>query len=72
MKDYEGMRWGQLSEAEKKKFLDEAFVNKKRIDEKTGGCVVHFENGLSSIGTIRKDGEKVVIDIGEHAKLYRE
>lgn len=70
MKDFLGMRWGQLSEGERTMFLSEAYVDKERIDEKTGGCIVRFENGLSAIGTIRKEGEEIIIDIGKEAKLY--
>lgn len=72
MKNYEAMRWGQLSKEEQEEFLKEAYVDKDRIDEKTGGCVVHFENGLSCIGTIRKEGDRIIIDIGNEAKLYKE
>lgn len=72
MKNYEAMGWGQLSSEEQEKFLRVAYVDKDRIDEKTGGCLVHFENGLSCIGTIRKDGEKIIIDIGKEAKLYKD
>lgn len=52
--------------------MSQAYVDKDRIDEKTGGCVVHFENGLSAIGTIRKEEKQIIIDIGKEAKLYSE
>lgn len=61
---------GQLSEGERTMLLSQAYVDKGRIDEKTGGCVVHFENGLSAIGTIRKEGEEIIFDIGKEARLY--
>lgn len=72
MRDVRGMRWGQLTDEERALFMDQAYVDKEKIDEKTGGCVVHFENGLACIGTIRKEEEHIVIDIGKEAKLYEE
>lgn len=72
MRELQGMRWGQLTDGERTMLMSQAYVNKNRIDEKTGGCVVRFENGLSAIGTIRKEEDQIVIDIGKEAKLYRE
>ncbi|HZK09686.1 MAG TPA: hypothetical protein VFD08_01325 [Clostridia bacterium] len=70
MKEFIGKRWGQISDGERAMLMSQAYVNKERIDEKTGGCIVQFESGLKAIGTIRKEEDHIVIDIGKEAKLY--
>lgn len=73
MKDYNGMKWGQLSEDEKEMLLSEASA----IDASTGckpkltsDCTIDLNSSYSVPGRIivNEDYDEIVID--DEAKIY--
>lgn len=70
MRKLEGLKWGELTEEEKRNLYIIANVDKDNVDEKTGECIVDFDEDLAIAGKVVYGEEQDDLIINDDAILY--